>query len=106
MDRPDRTLLSRLICFAWDKIFHSLPSTEAIQQVRKFIIFGAGMLIAKMLSVSAQIIMGRHLGPEVYGQLTMIILLSSYFAVPIVNGWGLVFIKIVSKEKEEKNDRL
>ncbi|WPD21679.1 MAG: oligosaccharide flippase family protein [Candidatus Electrothrix scaldis] len=93
------------IRYIWGKIFQRSPSPEAIKQVRKFIMFGAGMLIARILSVAAQIIMGRYLGPEVYGQLTMIILLSSYFAMPIVNGWGLVFIKIVSKEKEDGKKR-
>ncbi|WP_339138268.1 MAG: oligosaccharide flippase family protein [Candidatus Electrothrix sp. GW3-4] len=100
-----KSIIERTFIFFWQRIFHSDPSPQAQTQVKKFIIFGVGMLAARVFSTAAQIIMGRKLGPEVYGQLTMIILLSSYFSMPIVNGWGLVFIKIVSKEKEERKKR-
>ncbi len=57
-------------------------------------------MAARFLSVVAQVIMGRKFGPEIYGQITMILLISSYFAMPIVNGWGLVFTKIAVKETD------
>ena len=95
-----RLMVTRLVTYSWNKIFHHPPSPEVIQQIKKFFIFGTGMLTAKIMSIAAQIIMGRKFGPEVYGQLTMILLLSSYFAMPIVNGWGLVFTKIAAREKD------
>lgn len=97
-----KVMTMNLIARSWRIIFHADPSPEAIQQVKKFLIFGTGMIAAKFMSIAAQIVMGRKLGPEVYGQLTMILLLSGYFSMPIVNGWGLVFTKIAAREKDRK----
>ncbi|RWX45196.1 Membrane protein involved in the export of O-antigen and teichoic acid [Candidatus Electrothrix aarhusensis] len=89
-----------LITRSWKIIFHADPSPEAIQQARKFLTFGVGMVFARFLSTASQIIMGREFGPEVYGQITMILLISSYFAMPISNGWGLVFTKIAAQDPD------
>lgn len=83
----------------WNVTFQHEPSSEALRQIKQFLVFSLGMMVAKFLSVATQILMGRKFGPEVYGQITLIMLLSSYFSMPIVNGWSLVFIKIAAKEQ-------
>jgi O-antigen/teichoic acid export membrane protein len=84
----------------WIFIFNCEPSPGIVQQAKKFLVFGTGMMAARFLSIAAQVIMGRKFGPEIYGQITMILLVASYFAMPIVNGWGLVFTKIAAKETD------
>jgi len=78
---------------------------DVVLKIARFMIFGTGMVAAKILSVGVQILMGRKLGPEMYGQITLITLLASYFAMPMVNGWGLAFVKISSRT-EGKNIQL
>ncbi|MDU9047982.1 MAG: lipopolysaccharide biosynthesis protein [Candidatus Electrothrix sp. Rat3] len=97
-----QSAFTSLVNYGWEIIFRHPPSPEVIQQIKKFFIFGAGMLVAKIMAIAAQIIMGRKFGPEFYGEMTIILLLSGYFAMPIVNGWGLVFTKIAAREKDKK----
>ncbi|MCI5208316.1 MAG: hypothetical protein D3910_05880 [Candidatus Electrothrix sp. ATG2] len=94
------SIIERAFIFCWQRIFHSVPSPQAQTQVKRFVTFGAGMMGARVLSTASQVIMGRKLGPEVYGQITMILLIASYFAIPLVNGWGLVFTKIAARETD------
>jgi len=56
----------------------------------------------KLVSAGAQVFVGRVLGPAGYGQLTVVLLLAGYFAVPIVGGWGLAFTRIAAQETEPK----
>uniref|UniRef100_UPI0040574A03 lipopolysaccharide biosynthesis protein n=1 Tax=Candidatus Electronema sp. TaxID=2698783 RepID=UPI0040574A03 len=94
------TVCTKFIILCWIFIFNCEPSPGIVQQAKKFLVFGTGMMAARFLSVAAQVIMGRKFGPEIYGQITMILLVASYFAMPIVNGWGLVFTKIAAKETD------
>lgn len=94
-----------LIERCWKVLFHEVPSPATVRKIVKFFVFGAGMMVAKIFSIATQIIMGRTLGPEIYGQITIIFLLASYFAIPMVNGWGLVFTKIASQNKT-KSEKL
>jgi O-antigen/teichoic acid export membrane protein len=73
---------------------------EALRQTEIFLTFGIGMMLAKFLHIASQVIMGRTLGPEIYGKITIILLLSSYFSLPMVSGWGMVFTKISAKEQD------
>jgi hypothetical protein len=97
--------LSYIIEHCWQILFKKKPHAAAVQKITQFLTFGAGVLVAKIFSVTAQILMGRNLGPELYGQITIITLLASYFAMPMVNGWGLVFVKIAAR-KNEKSKQL
>ncbi|CAK8711524.1 MAG: Membrane protein involved in the export of O-antigen and teichoic acid [Candidatus Electronema aureum] len=103
-----KTKRVKLIIFCWKSVFHQEPSLGVIRQAERFFLFGTGMMVARFLSVASQVIMGRKFGPEIYGQITIILLISSYFAMPIVNGWGLVFTKIAVKEIDvsKKNQAL
>ena len=97
--------ISWLIECCWKIIFRENPIPETVNKVSQFLIFGAGMITARIFSIAVQIIMGRKLGPEIYGQITMIMLLANYFSMPIISGWGLVFTKIAA-QKTERNVRL
>lgn len=102
------TVMSVLFRFYRKVGFKHPPSPELIQHIEKFLVFGAGMLIAQFLSIVSQIVMGRQLGPELYGRVTIILLIASYCATPIAGGWGLVFTKIAAREPDEgkKNQAL
>ena len=99
---PDESKIILLLNFIWRIAFNQTPSQEVTSQIKKFLFFGTGMMVAKFLSITSQIIMGRKFGPEIYGQITLILLISSYFAMPMVNGWGLVFTKIAAKETDSE----
>ncbi len=92
----------------WKIVFQHSPSEEVTHNIDQFIKFGAGMLVARLLSISTQVIMGRQFGPQLYGQITIVLLLASYFAMPMINGWGLVFTKISARTDfaEEKLNAL
>jgi O-antigen/teichoic acid export membrane protein len=94
MPKPGNSFVLKQIEKYWELIIHEAPPQETALNVIKFIKFGGAMIFAKLASVSAQVILGRNLGPSVYGQFTIILLLASYFAIPIVNGWGLAFTKL------------
>ena len=89
----------------WKIAFRHSASPNVVQKIAQFSKFAAGMMAARFLSIIAQIIMGRKFGPEIYGQFTIILLLASYFSMPMVNGWGLVFTKIVARTYQ-KAERL
>lgn len=73
--------------------------------LREAITFGALMGIAKILSMIAQIMIGRHLGPALYGELTVIMILANYLSIPMINGWGLAYVRLVSAvDAEEKHE--
>ncbi|WP_054032892.1 lipopolysaccharide biosynthesis protein [Desulfatitalea tepidiphila] len=79
------------------------PAPEAVLgHIERFLLFGIGMVAVKLVSAGAQVFVGRVLGPAGYGQLTVVLLLAGYFAVPIVGGWGLAFTRIAAQETEFK----
>ena len=84
----------KLIRRCWHFALTQEASPAAIQQTEKFFTFSAGMMFAKLLHIAAQVLLGRQAGPELYGKITVILLLSSYFSMPVVSGWGMVFTKI------------
>jgi O-antigen/teichoic acid export membrane protein len=89
-----------LIDYCWRIIFHRNAPHKVLKKIKRFGIFAIGMMLARFISVVGQIVAGRQLGPEVYGQLTIILLLASYFTMPMVTGWGLVFTKIAARETD------
>ena len=48
-----------------------------------------------------QVYLGRELGPRLYGQLTLMLLLASYFYMPMANGWGLAYVRLASLERQQ-----
>ena len=84
----------------WQLVFHEPPPSGLLRHLDRFLAFGTGMVAAKFLSVIAQIVIGRVLGQAGYGQLTIVLLLAGYLAVPITGGWGLAFTRIVANETE------
>ncbi len=96
--RAVRQTLSHL----WHMVFRE-PAPEAVLgHIERFLFFGIGMVAVKLVSAGAQVFVGRVLGPAGYGQLTVVLLLAGYFAVPIVGGWGLAFTRIAAQETEPK----
>jgi len=91
-----KDILTAFIKRCWQLVFKRPASEEAVCQMRRFFLFGLGMMAARITSIATQILLGRELGPVLYGKITIIILLSSYFSMPMINGWGLAFIKIAS----------
>lgn len=87
----------------WHFMFHEPPPGGLLRHLDRFIAFGMGMVAAKFLAVAAQILLGRTLGPSDYGQLTIMLLMAGYLAVPITGGWGLAFVRIVAKEGESED---
>ena len=64
--------------------------------LRAFGGYGASLAAAKMLSMAAQIGLGRYLGPDGYGRFTVVLILANYFALPMIGGWGLAYVHHVS----------
>lgn len=99
--RAVRQSLSHL----WYLVFHEPAPDAALRHIDRFLRFGIGIVIAKLVSAAAQILVGRVLGAADYGRLTVVLLLAGYFAVPIVGGWGLAFTRIAAQETEAKARR-
>ena len=94
-----RTILLPDFCRNFGVSFRDPGATVGkLGSVSGFFVFGAGVLAAKALSMIAQVYLGRNLGPHMYGQLTLILLLSSYFCMPMTNGWGLAYVRLASME--------
>ncbi len=84
----------------WRLVFKQAPPEGLLAHVDQFILFGAGIGIAKVFSATTQIFLGRVLGPADYGQITVILILAGYFSIPVATGWGLAFTRIVAEEKD------
>src|SRR6266568_3312070 len=94
-----QTILLPDFCRNFGVLFRDPGATiRKLGSVSEFFVFGAGVLAAKALSMIVQVYLGRALGPHVYGQLTLMLLLSSYFCMPMTNGWGLAYVRLASME--------
>ncbi len=74
----------------------------AERTVQQFLFYGIGMLAAKFLSLATQVYIGRTLGPEIYGEITIILVIAGFLYLPISNGWGIAFVRLATTETEEK----
>jgi O-antigen/teichoic acid export membrane protein len=60
------------------------------------------LILAKLLSIATQILIGRLTGPEFYGQFTIILILANYFSLPMINGWGVAYVRLAAMESNKK----
>lgn len=87
----------------WRRFLHEPPPEQAVTLAARFVSFGAGMAVARVTAAVAQIVLGRVLGPAAYGELTIVLLLAGYLALPIGGGWGLAFIKRTAGQSEAQD---
>lgn len=74
---------------------------EQVAKLRGFIGFGAGLVVAKAVSVAAQVMLGRVWGPDDYGRITIIIIIAHYLAIPMANGWSTAYVRMRTSGDEE-----
>lgn len=94
------TIIPSLFDRVWRWVFKKAPPSELLIHIDQFAMFGLGVAAAKMMSAATQIVLGRFLGPADYGQVTVVLILSGYFAIPISTGWGLAYTRIVAEETQ------
>lgn len=84
----------------WRWVFKKAPPAGLLIHIDQFAMFGLGVAAAKVMSAATQIVLGRILGPADYGQVTVVLILAGYFAIPISTGWGLAYTRIVAGASE------
>lgn len=72
-------------------------------RLKSLIFYGGGLVVAKFLTMITQILIGRSQGAEFYGQFTLILILGNYISIPMITGWGLAFVQLVSAKKDKDN---
>jgi len=84
------------IAHIWRLIFDKPVTPTASRIAEGFAIYSIGIMLAKLLSMVAQVMIGRLQGPEFYGQLTLVLILANYLALPMINSWGLAYVRLAS----------
>lgn len=62
--------------------------------------YSGGLVVAKLLTMITQILIGRSQGSEFYGQFTLILILGNYISTPMITGWGLSFVQLASAKND------
>ena len=91
-----RNTLKFIVTALWPFLFRQPVSAHIIDHVERFLLLGAALTIAKIVSTTTQIFLGRQLGAARYGDVSMVLLVASYFALPMTSGWGLAFIRMAA----------
>ncbi|WP_276570162.1 oligosaccharide flippase family protein [Thiocystis violacea] len=73
-----------------------ISSGKTKKLLKSFSLYSSVLILAKIFSMFAQVIIGRQAGPEFYGQVTIIMILANYLTLPMINGWGLAYVRLVS----------
>jgi O-antigen/teichoic acid export membrane protein len=104
MPIPFNHIVARLLSTVWYLAFKEPPPEGLLRHLDRMLFFGAGMIAARILSAVTQILLGRTLGQTRYGELTIIVLLASYFSLPISSGWGAAFARIVAVQSDPRKN--
>ncbi|QTA81898.1 Putative polysaccharide biosynthesis protein [Desulfonema limicola] len=76
--------------------------SEIEQKIAQFGAYFTGIIISKIFSVITNIYIGRTLGPNIFGQITMVLLLAGFLNIPMTGGWGVAFVRLGAAEDNEK----
>jgi O-antigen/teichoic acid export membrane protein len=97
-----RNALKYTVTAIWPLLFGQPVSEHIIAHVERFLLLGTALAISKIVSMTTQIFLGRQLGAARYGDVSIVLLLASYFSLPMASGWGLAFIRKASTEASTK----
>ena len=86
----------------WHLVFKKPITSKVRHVIVEFTAYILALIVAKLLSMATQIVIGRSAGPEFYGQFTIIIILANYFSLPMINGWGLAYVRLAAMEHNKK----
>jgi O-antigen/teichoic acid export membrane protein len=99
---PADTIFSRIV-HSLHRLFMRRPlDAKSLARIQQFSHYGLGLIMAKSLSTVTQVCLGRYLGADVYGQVTVVLVLAGFLYLPMTNGWGLAMVRLVAAEKDAR----
>jgi O-antigen/teichoic acid export membrane protein len=76
------------------------PSSRVRASLRDFAPYATGTLVARVLSVGAQLYLARILGPAEFGKFSLALAIALMLSIPIHEAWGATFVKFNATRPE------
>lgn len=86
--------------FFYERIFHQKMSNEVQKFFKSLSYMGAGTIIAALFSFTFNILAARFLGPEGYGEFTLIQSVAMFLYIPMLLGFNTALIKYSSEDDD------
>lgn len=85
-----------LLAMAYRRITGRSPSARVQAALDDFPLYAAGSVAARVLSLFAQLLVARMLGPEQFGRFSLGIGIALLLATPLQDAWGAAFVRFAA----------
>ena len=93
---PPANRFAALLAIAYRRITGHSPSTRTQAALDDFPLYALGSLAARVLSLFAQLLVARMLGPEQFGRFSLGLGIALILAAPLQEAWGAAFVRFAA----------